>query len=371
MIYLFFLEALISAWYLKEITTSQEVNTYMILIILLGYLCLKVTYYIFEHKNWSRVILLIIIGLILVSMHLYYPIIYFMMFVLLQLILRIAPKYHYISFVCLFLVQFNHDYTSFLLISILTYMIIHMSFTSKNRMKKLILQNEQLEEGLVSLQEKKLLMSHHEIDLAHTTRLEERDVIAQKLHDELGHTLSGSTLQLEAAILVMDSNPEKSKEILKTVIAILRNGSDSIRKILKDIKPEVASINIQSIKTLASEIEEKSHIKMHLIYDSDVSAIDNRYWKIIHQNIKETMTNMMKYSKATRCTIQFEKLNKTFKVSIIDNGKGCMTIKEGLGIRGMSDRLSTVDGKLILDGSNGFSTIMLFPIGGKHEVSYS
>ncbi|MCY8016369.1 sensor histidine kinase, partial [Bacillus haynesii] len=47
-----------------------------------------------------------------------------------------------------------------------------------------------------------------------------------------------------------------------------------------------------------------------------------------------------------------------------DNGKGRQKIKKGMGIIGMEERAASVNGKVIVDGSNGFSVTTLLP---KHE----
>ncbi len=82
-------------------------------------------------------------------------------------------------------------------------------------------------------------------------------------------------------------------------------------------------------------------------------------------NIQETMTNMMKYSDASSCKVKFSRLNKMIKVTIEDNGVGCRNIKKGMGLSGIEERMTQLGGKLIVDGSSGFSLTMLLDVGGK------
>lgn len=50
------------------------------------------------------------------------------------------------------------------------------------------------------------------------------------------------------------------------------------------------------------------------------------------------------------------------KVEVIDNGIGATYIKKGIGITGMEERTATLNGTVIVDGTDGFSVTMLFPI---------
>jgi len=50
------------------------------------------------------------------------------------------------------------------------------------------------------------------------------------------------------------------------------------------------------------------------------------------------------------------------KAEVKDNGKGVEKVKKGLGIRGMEERTAAINGKVIVDGRNGFSVTTLLPI---------
>lgn len=45
-----------------------------------------------------------------------------------------------------------------------------------------------------------------------------------------------------------------------------------------------------------------------------------------------------------------------------DNGKGETVVKKGMGLAGMEERTGAAGGKLIIDGSDGFSVITLLPV---------
>lgn len=360
-----FLEMLISVWYVKEVVVNKDHSLFDMIIVLLIYLCVKVIYYIFVDKNLGKYIsVLLLIMIVGLGVSVFQPITYFLSINLAGSISAIKKDSIYLSCVSLLYALFipTAYLQNFILLNMFSLLLMFVSITMTEKSKKLSDENKALKNKVEELKEVGLNAKQYSLHLRHTSRLEERNAIAQKLHDELGHTLSGSTMQLEASLLMMDKNKEKARDMVRTVIKSLRDGTESIRKILKSIKPETASINIQTIKMLAMETQEKSGIIIDLIYNSDVADIDYIKWHVITINIKEALTNMMKYSKATKCGIKFERLNKRYKISIKDNGIGNNSIKQGMGLQGMDERISKIGGQLILDGTDGFSVIMLLPI---------
>ena len=368
--YIVFLEIMITIWYLKDVFLSKSNSLFVMIIILLGYLCLKVLYYILKEKKYSVIIKISILGFLLTfGIFMYSPLLYFIGFTSFQFLYPLKKEMAPYAMSCLVLgVTVSPEYLeSFILITVFGILMMQLSKKSKD---KILVLKEKLQNKQDDVEELKLASSNkkqYDLNLLHTSRLEERNDIAQKLHDELGHTLSGSVMQLEAALLVLSKDTSKSKNMIEIVINNLRDGSEAIRNILKRIKPETASITIQTIKVLIDETELKSGVKINLIYDSEITDLTYKTWQVIIENIKEALTNMMKYAHATKCQVKFERLNKFYKITVRDNGIGAMIIKQNMGLQGMKERLLDLKGQLIVDGSDGFSVIMLIPIERKQH----
>ncbi len=98
----------------------------------------------------------------------------------------------------------------------------------------------------------------------------------------------------------------------------------------------------------------KTDIDTKLVTKGDLSLVGYKQWKIIQESLQECLTNTIKYSKATKVSIIIEELNKFIKFNIKDNGIGCINIEKGIGIRGIEERCENENGKLIIDGGDGF-----------------
>jgi len=203
----------------------------------------------------------------------------------------------------------------------------------------------------------------YENQLRYVSQLEERNKIAQEIHDNIGHTLSASLMQLEAANLLMERDMDKSRSIIQNTIAVLREGMENIRATLRNIKPSSEQMGINRIKLLLDNFMKNNTIEVSLIHKGDLDIINYKQWKVIHDNLNECLTNTLKYAKASKVNVNINVLNKLIKVEIKDNGCGAVKVSKGLGISGIEERTDGIGGKVIVDGSNGFSVIMLLPIG--------
>lgn len=252
----------------------------------------------------------------------------------------------------------------YLFISLLVYLVYRIisgydrrAETREQRIDKLESDNQYLNRKISRLEElereKELLI-----------KLEERNRIAQKLHDELGHTITGSIVQLEAAGTIIRDEPEKAEKIIATISSVLNSGMNSIRQGLKGLKPDSEQIGIQQVKQILGDFEKKSGIHWHLKTGGSLFVISLHLWRIIVMNLKEALTNVLKHSSATDVFIEINVFNKIIKAGIRDNGRGCRSIQPGMGLMGIEERTKEAGGILVLDGSDCFTINMIFKRGG-------
>lgn len=251
------------------------------------------------------------------------------------------------------------DYITMMLISYIIYLSSHR-YTK--RIDSILKENDYMREKIHLLSMKLNKNSNYEQHIRYLSRLEERNKLSQEIHDKIGHAMSGSIIQLEAAKLFLNRDNKRSEEIIERVIGILRSGTESIRASLKNIKPPQDQIGINRLKILLEEFSVNNNIKTTLVHSGNLEIVSIVQWKIICDNVSEALTNALKYSKASLISINIQVLPKFIKAEIKDNGVGSNNIKKSLGIIGMEERCSSVGGKLIVDGSKGFSVINLLPV---------
>lgn len=339
----------------------------LFVLFILIYICLSVFTYFFKRKIYKISLNLIsIIFLVLSTLNISVMLILFLPINIFELSELIELKTVYSLILVLVIGIYIRDScveinSQFLIIGILSYLIFQITLLYDHKLAQLRMENDILKEKNYDLLNKLHNDKEYEDQIIYTSQLEERNKIAQVLHDKLGHTIAGSTMQLEASKLIMDKDKEKSRGMIENVIKILREGMDEIRITLKDLKPPSEQLGINKVKLLLESTFINTNIEYKLIYYGDLEQISYIEWKVIYDTVKEACTNTLKYAKASSVTASIEVLNKYIKLEVKDNGIGQLIIKKGLGIKGIEERCQNVGGKVIVDGSKGFSLIVLIP----------
>ena len=147
----------------------------------------------------------------------------------------------------------------------------------------------QLEKKNKSLMEKQ----DYEINLA---TLNERNRIARDIHDNVGHMLSRSILQI-GALLTMNKD-ENIKESLNSIKDTLTEAMDNIRTSVHDLHEESIDLKTEVQKL----IENMETLAINFDYDIE-SNPDKEIKYCFISVIKEALANVIKHSNATRVSI--------------------------------------------------------------------
>ncbi|MBU3103495.1 sensor histidine kinase [Clostridium gasigenes] len=280
--------------------------------------------------------------------------------VIYSLLINKYRKISYVSSIAGFLLIINPENIAlFLLYSSIIYLYMD-SLYKREVSEKDLKNNYKIErEENHKLIEKLAYMDNYRNHTNIMAQINERNYIAQSLHDKLGHSVTSSIMQLQVSKAMIDKDKNLSIEYLNSAIENLSEGMDDIRLILRSLKPQEEIIGIESIKTLLSEFQNNSRICAELKVTGDIATIDSSYWIVIEDNLKEALTNAYKYSNATKIEMYIEVYNKFIRIEIRDNGKGSEKIAKGLGLRGMEERARSIEGTISFLSNNGFSISMI------------
>ncbi|MEC2351681.1 sensor histidine kinase [Bacillus toyonensis] len=340
-------------------------NLPWIIFTLLLYLSVNILISIFKKDTYKNILTSVSIGVVMLFTWKIHPLfILFLPLNLYELVFRYIEKKWQLFIVMMIPIIFTDESIrmTYGLIVAFSFIVLTMAERYISRVLKLESQNDKMRKDMQrltkSLQENKEYIKQSE----YTFKLEERNRLSQEIHDKIGHSMTGALIQMEAAKRLMEIDKEKSAELLQNAIHISKDGIESIRITLKNMKPPTEQIGIHRMKLFIEEFAGKHDVNIPFVYKGNLDMISPIQWKIIGENVTEALTNAMKYADATVISIDIHVLNKMVKVQVKDNGKGAALVKNGLGIMGMEERTASVNGKIIVDGTSGFSVTMLLPI---------
>jgi signal transduction histidine kinase len=206
---------------------------------------------------------------------------------------------------------------------------------------------------LLENQNKELLEKQdYEINLA---TLSERNRIARDIHDNVGHLLSRSILQIGALLAI--NKDEATKEGLASIKSTLSEAMDSIRASVHDLHEK--AIDLQN------EIEKLIHsfnfcpVKFH--YEVETN-IDKNIKHCFIAVTKEALSNLSKHSNATNASVIIREHPALYQLVIEDNGTECSYDSEnGIGVKNMTDRVAAVGGNINISTHKGFRIFISVP----------
>lgn len=216
-----------------------------------------------------------------------------------------------------------------------------------------VLSERQSREKLAIANEK---LRQYALKIENQATLEERNRIAREIHDSLGHSLTALNLQLETALKLWQSNPNKAQSFLARAKEL---GS----KALQDVRQSVSTMRSHPLHS--ESLEQAIAVLVEDFYRSTgvapICQIDLAYLlppeisTAIYRIIQESLTNISKYAYATEIKIQ---LTTTTNINLIieDNGRGFDVEQNttGFGLQSMRDRTLARGGEFKINSAPGF-----------------
>ncbi|SHK45413.1 Signal transduction histidine kinase [Hathewaya proteolytica DSM 3090] len=220
--------------------------------------------------------------------------------------------------------------------------------------REFVSQRDSLKEKSMNLETKLSELRYRQDQEISMATLNERNRIAREIHDNVGHLLSSSIIQIGA--IMTTTTDENAKKNLAMVNETLNDGMDSIRRSVHDLRDD--SIDLyQQLKKISDDFD-FCYIEM----DYQVSSNINIQLKYAIINIvKEALNNVMKHSNATKVELKLYEHPKILQLIIYDNGTLKKNINtEGMGIESIKQRVESLKGVVNIQNQNGFRIFASF-----------
>lgn len=198
----------------------------------------------------------------------------------------------------------------------------------------------------------------------HLATLKERNRIAREIHDNVGHLLTRTILQMGAIQII--NKDEDLKEPLDSVKSTLDEAMNSIRKSVHDLHND--SIDLENaLRDAVSPLKGK----FDLNFEYDVSGYISGKIKYCFVAIaKEAVNNIIKHSKGDTVNIYVRDHPALCTLCVEDNGEcGDSIGTGGIGLENMQERVSALGGVLnITSGKQGFKIfVSIMKKNGEHD----
>jgi PAS domain S-box-containing protein len=200
---------------------------------------------------------------------------------------------------------------------------------------------------------------------------EERRRIARELHDSAGQTLVALDMNLSSIRREAKLSPQalktcnESLDLVKALSRELRTISHLLHPPLLD-EAGLPS----AVRWYVEGFAERSKINVSLELDADLGRLSSECETAIFRIVQECLTNIHRHSGSPTASIRISRNPREVKVEVRDQGKGISaqkqrnsgSMKRGVGIQGMQERVRQLGGRLeIHSGKDGTTVVAILP----------
>jgi signal transduction histidine kinase len=183
--------------------------------------------------------------------------------------------------------------------------------------------------------------------------LRERRRLERDLHDGAQQRLVSLALTLRMAREKLGPDAEEAARLLDRSRQELDEALNELRELARGIHPTVLSD-----RGLRGAVEALAHRAPLPVEVSELPAhkLPEQVELAAYFVVSEALTNVAKYASATQASVTMTKTGGRLAVEISDDGVGGADIDRGTGLRGLTDRLAAIEGRLEVDSKPGLGT---------------
>jgi signal transduction histidine kinase len=193
--------------------------------------------------------------------------------------------------------------------------------------------------------------------------MEERYRLARDLHDSVKQSLTAAGFQLSAARSLTEKEPGAAKECLARAADLVYEAQQELSAIIAELRPP--GLHHQDFSTAVREYLEKWSRRVNIKADFKIMGdikIGSELEECLFRLLQEALSNAARHSGASLVEVHLGLINQKVTLSITDNGRGFdpeTARGKGQGLRNMRERITALNGKLVLKSHPGQGSTIL------------
>jgi signal transduction histidine kinase len=182
---------------------------------------------------------------------------------------------------------------------------------------------------------------------------EERRRLERNLHDGAQQRLLSLGLALQLARAELGPEGNGATELLAEAEDELRAALDELRELARGIHPAI--LTDQGLAAAVRSLAERSAVPVNIVTVPD-ERLGESTEAAAYFIVSESLANCAKYSHASAVRVSISRRDGNAVIDIADDGSGGADPACGSGLRGLSDRVLTLDGTFSVESPAGVGT---------------
>ena len=219
---------------------------------------------------------------------------------------------------------------------------------------------DDVQETSLALEEKNRgLRDRQDLEVRLAT-LAERGRIAREIHDNVGHLLTRSIMQVEA-LQVVHADDEQVRDELEAVGETLHEAMGTVRASVHDLHDDAFDLRAQLQRAIAA----CGLPDVRLTFDARDVPLPVAYGLL--SVVREALSNVAKHSDATRVDVSVIEYPALYQLVVQDNGTtaagsgDASASSRGIGLHTMEERIGALGGRLRAEHRKGFRVFASIP----------
>ena len=184
-------------------------------------------------------------------------------------------------------------------------------------------------------------------EVAHYAAIAERERISRDLHDLLGHTLTVVAVKADLAERLLPEGCDKARAEVQDIRQLVRDALRETRAAVAGVRTASLNSELDRARRALATVD----ISIDVVHEAeDIRPdVDEAFAMVV----REAVTNVVRHSDATTCTIRVVSTPTSWRLSVKDDGRGQVGAIEGTGVAGMKARIDALDGELSWSSHRG------------------
>jgi signal transduction histidine kinase len=226
--------------------------------------------------------------------------------------------------------------------------------------------NERLDQAMVRMNRANQEYHSYLLRVEKESTENERKRITRDIHDTVGYTLTNNIMLMEAATDMMTKDPLGVTGLINLARENAQEGLSRIRETLYKFRSQKSHPpnGLQAISKMVNIFQIATSVEVVTEYGNMPWTLGDELDSIVYHLIQESLMNSFRHGKAGRVRVLMSINRGTLTVRIHDNGQGAVSMKSGIGISGMGERIQKVHGTLKAGNvPYGFEVVAAIPLG--------
>jgi signal transduction histidine kinase len=161
-------------------------------------------------------------------------------------------------------------------------------------------------------------------------------------------------INLRMARNQLESDPQETAALLDRSLAELNEATRELRELARGIHPAV--LTDRGLAAALNGLAGRSPVPVEIKETPD-ERLPASVESAVYFVVAEALTNVSRYAHARTAKVTVVRSNGQVDVQVSDDGVGGADPAHGSGLRGLSDRVSALDGRLELTSADGGTTV--------------